>query len=432
MSYLGHSGGSLVVRDSRVVFGALGRGCAGGTGTGVTAAAVTPRPVRAQTMHQDPPLVAVATMTSWGAVYGRIARWLGTGFEEIGVRADVVCLGLADPHVPAADPHNRCPEPTSVRQVELGLRRARWALPRLAKYLNEVQPSMTLATPGTVGSVAVIAGEMTGHAAVPWVSTVPRMDEADIPRYLRTHRYVSDRLHARAPTVAAVSNGVRDAIAADLARFMNPAEIVVIPNPVDADEVRRLGCPTAMRNGRLRLCSVGRLVSAKGFDVLIDALALSSLGKSWELLIIGEGPLRGALERKVDQLKLDEQIRFLGWLENPYPVLATADIAVQASRWEGFGVAMLEALALGVPQIGTDCPGGVAEVLDNGKYGVLVPPEDPVALAEAIESLAGDASLRSSLAERGPERAAHFSPARVAAQVADLAVRVSSKEYDRN
>ena len=361
-------------------------------------------------------------MTSWGPVYGRIARWLGTGFAEIGVRADIVCLGQADPVLPAFG-HSRTEAPTSVRQVELGLSRARWALPKLVRYLKEERPSMTLATPGAIGSVAVIAGKVTGQPAVPWVSTVPRMDEADIPRYLR-HRFISDRLHARAPKVAAVSNGVRDAIAADLAGLMDPEGIVVIPNPVDAEEVRRLGYPAAMRSTRLRLCSVGRLASAKGFDVLIDALALASLGKAWELLIVGDGPLRIPLERRAAQLKLEENVRFLGWLENPYPVVASADIAVQASRWEGFGVAMLEAMALGVPQVGTNCPGGVAEVLDNGTYGMLVPPEDPVALGEALVRLGDDKDLRTHMAEQGQVRAAHFTPARVAAQVADLAEQV--------
>ncbi len=371
----------------------------------------------------EPPLVAVTTMTSWGPVYGRIARWLGTGFAEIGVRADIVCLGEADQGLPAFGT-GRSAEPTSVRQVELGLRRARWALPRMVQYLREERPSMTLATPGAIGSVGVIAGKVTGQPAVPWVSTVPRLDNADLPRYLRTHRYLSDRLHARAPKVAAVSNGVRDAIAADLAELMDPDEIVVIPNPVDADEVCRLGRPAAMRSSRLRLCSVGRLAQAKGFDVLMEALARASLGKAWELLIVGDGPLRARLERRAAELKLDENVHFLGWLENPYPVLASADIAVTASRWEGFGVAMLEAMALGVPQVGTDCPGGVAEVLDNGTYGVLVPPEDPIALGEALKRLGDDKDLRARMGELGTVRAAHFSPARVAAQVADLAEQV--------
>ena len=172
------------------------------------------------------------------------------------------------------------------------------------------------------------------------------------------------------------------------------------------------------------MCSVGRLVSAKGFDVLIDALAMGRLGEAWELLIVGDGPLRPRLERLVQRRRLDGHVRFLGAVDNPYPIMASADVVVQASRWEGLGMVVLEALSLGVPVIATTCPGGMVETLDGGEYGVLVPSDDRCAVAEAVAHLADDGELRRTLVERGPERAAHYAPRHVAEMVARLATEI--------
>ena len=362
----------------------------------------------------DIPHVSFVTMTQWGTVYPRIARWLGSGLRENGVPADIVFL-----EGPAG-----AMQDGAVREVRLGVRRARWALPALGRYIAERQPLMTLASPGTLGGLAVLAGRRHGAAVVPWESTLPRLDTADLPLYFRPLRALGTMTYGAASRVAAVSGGVRDALAHDLAGRVPADRIVVIPNPVDADEVRRRSRPVTARTGRYRLCSVGRLVSAKGFDVLIDALAMGRLGEAWELLIVGDGPLRPRLERLVQRRRLDGHVRFLGAVDNPYPIMASADVVVQASRWEGLGMVVLEALSLGVPVIATTCPGGMVETLDGGEYGVLVPSDDRCAVAEAVAHLADDGELRRTLVERGPERAAHYAPRHVAEMVARLATEI--------
>lgn len=365
----------------------------------------------------DSPLVSFVTMTRWGAVYPRIARWLGSGFRQIGVNADIVFI---------EGPPGLVVE-GAVREVRLGVRRARWAIPALRRYLGERQPSMTLASPGTIGSLAVLAGRRERRAVVPWESTIPRLDSADLPLYVRPYRTLCTMVYQSATRVAAVSGGVRDALVEDLAGRLPPERIVVIPNPVDAHEIHRLSLPLTGRTSRLRLCSVGRLVSAKGFDVLIEALALVRLGGNWELLIVGDGPLRADLERLVRRRRLEEHVRFIRAVRNPYPIMASADIAVQASRWEGFGMVILEALALGIPLISTDCPGGVGETLDRGRYGVLVPPDDAAAMADALGQLADDVELRRTLTQQGPVRAAEYAPARVAEIIARLAADLGNE-----
>lgn len=357
------------------------------------------------------PLVALITMSQWGPAYPRIARWLGSGLREIGTSADIVLLDGPKSHT--AD--------GSVHELRLGISRARWALPTLTRYLQDRRPSMTLATPGAIGTLAVCAGRLAGAMVVPWVSTIPRLDIEGLPIHIRLHRSASTIVYRRVSCVAAVSNGVRDALAADLAPFVANDHLVVVPNPIHADEIRRLAKPNAERSRRLRFCSVGRLVAAKGIDVLIEAFSIANLGSAWELLLVGDGPMRPTLERLVRQRRLEKHVHFLGAVENPYPTMASADVAVQASLWEGFGMAILEALCLGVPQIATSCPGGVSDTLGNGKYGVLVPPGDPDELARALNAVAESPALRQELAVRGLERVKDYAPARVAEIVTQLA-----------
>ena len=261
---------------------------------------------------------------------------------------------------------------------------------------------------------------------------MPRLDTGDLPRHLRAYLASSRLLYARAARVAAVSEAVRTFLADDLRRWVPPERLVVIPNPVDAAEVRRQARPVAARGSRLRFCSVGRLVSAKGFDVLIEAFAMADLGEAWELLIVGDGPLRLELEHLTRRRGLDEHVSFLGCVANPYPIVASADIAVQASRWEGFGMAMLEALSLGIPLIAADCPGGVSDIVGQGQSAVLVAPDDPTQLAHTLRLVASDPQLRGRLSECGPLRAAQYAPARVAEMVESLALEVRAETRHAN
>jgi len=366
------------------------------------------------------PTVAVLTMTSWGPVYARVARWLGVGLSEIGVPADVVFVDRPSSGcLPAGSP-GAGPACGRVQERTLGVGRARWCLPALTEYLATQRPVLTIATPGAIGALALIAGRISRLDVVPWLSTIPTLDRADISSSVRCGEAVSGLLHRGAYRVAAVSDGVRDALVSAFGRHQPRGGVVVLPDPVDAREVRGLSLPHAGRSGRLRLCAVGRLVSAKGFDVLVDAVSVARLGQRWELLIVGEGPMRSSLEHRISAHGLQHHVRLIGSVENPYPILASADISVSASRWEGFGVSVVEALALGVPQVATTCPGGVSGILGNGSYGVMVPPDDPVALADAISALAEDQDRRNALAAQGRQRAMAYAPQVVAAKLLEL------------
>mgnify|MGYP006187272897 CR=1 FL=1 len=119
--------------------------------------------------------------------------------------------------------------------------------------------------------------------------------------------------------------------------------------------------------------AVGRLVQLKQFDKLIESYANSNLPqKNIHLVILGTGEEQDKLEKKILDLKIETKVHLLGFKENPYPYLAKADLYVCSSFTEGYNSAIIEALALEIPVLTTDCP-GMNEILDKGKFGKIVP-----------------------------------------------------------
>lgn len=148
-----------------------------------------------------------------------------------------------------------------------------------------------------------------------------------------------------------------------------------------------------------QLIIVGRLHASKGHSVLLDALA--QVPKA-ELTIVGDGPERSAVQAQINRLGLDKRVRMTGSVAEHeiIALMRQADLFVAPSHAEPLGVVYMEAMAMGVAAIGT-AAGGVAEIIDSGVNGVLVPPKDPDALAEAIRFLIADPAHRRRLAEAG-------------------------------
>jgi glycosyltransferase involved in cell wall biosynthesis len=133
------------------------------------------------------------------------------------------------------------------------------------------------------------------------------------------------------------------------------------------------------------LIFAGRLVNVKGLDLLLLAMSTIRARLSQaSLTILGQGPLLAKLLKQTHDLGLTDAVRFMGFQQNPWPYLKHADIFVMSSRYEGLPNVLLEALALGTPIVATDCPGAIREMQTIHPEIVLVPPEDPKSLAEAI------------------------------------------------
>jgi len=141
------------------------------------------------------------------------------------------------------------------------------------------------------------------------------------------------------------------------------------------------------------ILAVGRLHKQKGFDILINAFAKSNLKNKIKLIILGEGKERKNLEKLIIELNLKKQVLLHGKVDNPFIYMKHAIFFVLSSRFEGFGIVIIEALACEAPVIATKCESGPSEIIESGKNGLLVPVEDVELLKDAMERLYHDREL---------------------------------------
>lgn len=187
------------------------------------------------------------------------------------------------------------------------------------------------------------------------------------------------------------------------------SRILVIPNGVDVANVNDLALKSseARRSAAFTIVAAGRLNRQKGFDILLTAVSMLP-DRHWRLLILGEGEEEAGLLDLCKRLGIADKVSFLGWQSNPYPVIAAADVFALSSRSEGWPNALLEAIALGIAVVSTDCESGPSEILENGRSGLLVPVTDPAAMMQAISKLMNDPLLREELSNAARERANQF------------------------
>jgi len=178
--------------------------------------------------------------------------------------------------------------------------------------------------------------------------------------------------------------------------FGFPREMVcTINNPLDIDtilaESTAEGNPVSERPRGGTIVGMGRFTREKGFDLLIRAMA--RVRAPAKLILLGEGKDEKNLRSLAEKLGISAKVEFPGFRKNPYPMLRNASVFVLSSRYEGFPNGLAEAMALGVPCVATRCRTGPEELITDGGNGLLVPVEDPEAMAEAIDRLLGDPVL---------------------------------------
>jgi len=206
---------------------------------------------------------------------------------------------------------------------------------------------------------------------------------------------------------------------------LSPERVSVLPNPVpalpplaDQAELRRqLGL-----NGAT-LAFAGRLTRQKALDVALEALVRTD-GVS--LVLAGDGDQQAALERRAVELGLQPRVRFLGALprERVLELLRAADGLLLSSAWENFPHTVVEALAVGTPVLATTA-GGVGEVVEDGRNGLLVPPGDPEALAAAVRRFFADSELRERLRGQAAASVADYAPEHVYARLEEVLTAVA-------
>jgi glycosyltransferase involved in cell wall biosynthesis len=165
----------------------------------------------------------------------------------------------------------------------------------------------------------------------------------------------------------------------------------------------------------------GRLVQQTGVDVLLAAFPrVQARHPTARLLIVGDGPLRATLEAQAAALGLGEAVIFTGWRDDARALMPACDAVGVPSRWEGFGLVTLEAMGCTRPVIASRVS-ALPEIVQDGETGLLVPPDDPPALAEAITKLLDDPDRAAALGRAGYERLQqHFSVEAMAQATLDV------------
>ncbi|MFN8548549.1 MAG: glycosyltransferase [Candidatus Eisenbacteria bacterium] len=254
----------------------------------------------------------------------------------------------------------------------------------LARYLRRERIDLVHTHLVHAGIVGKLAARLTGVRAV--VTT--RHYARELKSGSLVYR-LEDRLTRGADRVIAVSQSVRSHLLRE--RIADADRIEVIPNGVDFAFFDRARLPEQKRESREGrvLGTVGRLHPQKGQDDLLRAFAiLSSRYPDLRLEIVGEGPLRPALQGLTRELGVENRVSFLGILtrEALRARLAAWELFALPSRWEAFGIALLEAMAMELPVVASAVE-GIAELVSHEVNGRLVPPNDPGALAAEFERL---------------------------------------------
>lgn len=216
--------------------------------------------------------------------------------------------------------------------------------------------------------------------------------------------------------VVAVSDDVKRSVET---LGVDERRIHVIPNPVALPPIRDNG-------SRISIVSVASLHTRKGLDVAIDA-ASRLIDLDFEWMIVGDGPERKHLEHHARDRGVADRVLFAGFHQNPQPFYDDATVFVLPSRLEGNPLALVEAMAAGLPAVATRCATAVEEHLAGGA-GLLVPVDDPDALATAIRSLLNDPVRREQMGRVARAHAAAYTPAKIAERYDALFSEVLSRE----
>jgi glycosyltransferase involved in cell wall biosynthesis len=305
--------------------------------------------------------------------------------------------------------------------VDLAAPRIRQLPGRLARYLRDRRPNAVIANMWPLTSVSVVGRALSRHRCKLLLvehNTLSRQYANWGKGHALRMALSLATTYRFADMIAAVSEGAATDIAA-LARLPR-SRVSVLHNPIPQKPMpsederttadRMWNCPSG-----LRILTVGSLKDQKNHPLLLSSFA--AMGRlEARLMLLGQGGNEVALRALASNLGIADRVIFAGFHHDPSAFYATADLFVLSSDYEGFGNVIVEALSFGLPVVSTDCPSGPAEILQNGRFGRLVPVGDAEALAGAMSEALCKPVHRDAL----KQRAAEFDPGKAAAKYLKL------------
>lgn len=283
-------------------------------------------------------------------------------------------------------------------------------IPAMCRYLSRERPTVLYSAMTYANVCAVVAARLarSGTTVVPTEHSLAR-NRMTSPKDRLVYG-LATTLYPTVETVVAVSEGVADSVSA--VTGLDRSRLSVVYNPIVTDALATkaetpLESGWRPANASEVVLAVGRLAPEKEYGTLLRAVATlhGERGRDVGLVLLGDGPERGRLQRLATSLGIDERVEMPGYVANPFGYMRRSSVLVSSSRFEGLPTTLVEAMACGCPVVATDCPGGTAEILADGRFGALVSVGDPEGLADAIEQ-----TLRESVDEaRLRDRASDFS-----------------------
>ena len=327
--------------------------------------------------------IAIYIPTLHGGGAERMMVVLANGFTKRGFSVDLVLAkaeGVYLQHV-ASD----------VRVVDLNASRVLLSLPNLVRYLRRECPNVMLSALGHANVVAVWSRRLSGMTTKLVLSERNTLSVSHANFATKRERimpFLMRHAYKQTDGIVAVSTGVAD----DLSSMIDlPRErIKVVYNPVVTNDLieqsqEELDHPWFASGQPPVLLAIGRLTNQKGFLSLVHAFSLLMSERFVRLVILGEGELRSELEELVRQKRLSNDVLLPGFVDNPFKWMRNSSLFVLSSLYEGLPGVLIQAMACGTPVVSTDCPSGPSEILDNGRWGRLVPVGDVEALSVAMD-----------------------------------------------
>ncbi len=258
----------------------------------------------------------------------------------------------------------------------------------IIKYLYANKPDIIISAEDHLNSVVLFCAIVTGSKAKISVSSRVTPFDTYSNKILSKRwflKYFMKSLQHRADALVCISKGMIDEYQTIFKKSKFECIYNVVSDELSESKMQETVEEEWIVNSPVPLViGAGRLAPEKGFPDLI--MAMKELSKSMDarLAILGEGPMRGELEKLIKEQNLESRVKLFGYRENPLKYFKKADVFVLSSYSEGFGNVLVEAMMCGCTPVSANCPTGPKDILQEGKYGYLVPMHDPKEMATAI------------------------------------------------
>lgn len=315
----------------------------------------------------------------------RVISILAKNFSEQGYKVDLIVIEKVGPYLKDI--------PDSVNIIDFNCKKMVLSLPKLVQYLKNTNPDILFTSHIHVSTMVAFA-KFISRVETKVVIRQPTMlapakKEKSLSNLLRLELFLMSLKFVN--KIILTSEYMKEEFLRYSLKNIN--KVVIIHNPVDISKIQKESCEQVCHDffddseNTPVIIAVGRLNKVKDFSTLIKAFSIVRKHTSCRLIILGEGELRSELIHLAKELNLLDQISMPGFVENPYKYMKNSNLFVSSSLWEGFPNGLVEAMACGLNIVATNCEGGSAEILENGKWGKLVPINDEITLATEITKL---------------------------------------------